>query len=85
MSRTSITDLMVNIRNILRKEHITERQSGLSIRQIVLKTKSQWRTVEKALETLKKLEVVVEEKNAYTDRVERLFSLKELSRTPKLS
>ena len=70
MVRKSITSLMIEIRNILRKER------ELSIRQLSLKTKSQWRTVEKALETMEKLEVV---KQAYnlplSNREERLFSL----------
>ena len=61
---------MVEIRNLLKKE------KDLSIRNLAVRTKSQWRTVEKALETMKELDVVVEEKNMETDRIERLFNLK---------
>lgn len=55
---------------------LLEKYKELSIRQIALKAKSQWRTVEKALETMKSLNVVKERKSNETERVERLFSLK---------
>lgn len=54
---------------------LLEKEKELSIRQLSLKTKSQWRTIEKALETMKVLNVVKERKSDKTDRVERLFSL----------
>jgi hypothetical protein len=70
MGRTSITSLMIEIKKIL------EKNNELSIRQISLRTKSQWRTVEKALETMKTLKVVKEQYNSpYGKREERLFSL----------
>ena len=55
---------------------LLEKNKELSIRQIALKTKSQWRTIDKALETMKSLDVVKERKGNETERVERLFSLK---------
>jgi len=55
---------------------LLEKHNELSIRQLSLKTKSQWRTVKKALETMKSLGVVKERKGDETERVERLFSLK---------
>ena len=70
MTRKSITSLMEEIKKLL------EKNKELSIRQIALKTKSQWRTIDKALETMKTLNVVKERKGNETDRVERLFSLK---------
>lgn len=70
MTRKPITSVMEEIKKILEKE------KELSIRQIALKTKSQWRTIEKALETMKSLGVVKERKGDDTERVERLFSLK---------
>lgn len=70
MSRKSITSLMEDIKKLL------EQHRELSIRQLALKTKSQWRTIEKALETMKSLNVVKERKGNETERVERLFSLK---------
>ncbi len=69
MGRTSITSLMIEIKKIL------EKNNELSIRQISLKTKSQWRTVEKALETMKALKVVQEKYSSPIGREERLFSL----------
>ena len=70
MARKSITLLMEDIKKLLEKD------KELSIRQISLKTKSQWRTIEKALETMKSLGVVKERKGIETERIERLFSLK---------
>ncbi len=68
--RRPFPEIVVEIKNILIKE------KELSIRQIANKTESQWRTVEKALELLKKLNLVKERPNKKTERVERLFSLK---------
>ncbi len=69
MARKSITQLMEEIKKLL------ARHQELSIRQLSIKTKSQWRTVEKALATMQSLGVVKERANAETERVERLFSL----------
>jgi len=70
MVRKPITKIMVEVKKIL------EEKGELSIRQISIKTKSQWRTIEKALETLSKLGIVKERKNVDTERMERLFSLR---------
>ena len=70
MVRKSITSLMEDIKKLL------EKNKELSIRQLALKTKSQWRTIEKALKTMKNLNVVKERKSNKTERIERLFSLK---------
>jgi predicted transcriptional regulator len=70
MPRKPITKIIEDIKRLLEKE------DELSIRQISLKTKSQWRTIEKALETMLALSIVKERKNPETDRIERLFSLK---------
>jgi len=70
MTRKSITSLMEEIKKLL------EKNKELSVRQLAIKTKSQWRTIDKALETMKSLGVVKERKGNETERVERLFSLK---------
>ncbi len=69
MSRKPITDIIEEIKSILEKE------KELSIRQISLKIKSQWRTIKKGLDTMKSLGMVKERMNDKTKRVERLFSL----------
>ena len=70
MARRPITDIIEQIKNLLEKE------KELSIRQISQKTKSQWRTIHKALDLMKKLKIVKERINDKTKRKERLFSLK---------
>ena len=70
MARKPITQIIEEIKKILEKE------DELSIRQISIKVKSQWRTIEKALDTMLSLGIVKERKNTETNRVERLFSLK---------
>ncbi|MEK6934151.1 MAG: hypothetical protein AABW75_04735 [Nanoarchaeota archaeon] len=69
MTRKPITQIIEQIKKLLEKE------KELSIRQISLKTGSQWRTIEKALETMYNLGIVKERKNDKTERIERLFSL----------
>lgn len=69
MSRKPITKIIEEVKNLLEKE------GELSIRQLALKTKSQWRTIKKALDTMKALDIVKERPNDKTKRVERLFSL----------
>lgn len=69
MARKSITSIMEEIKQILEKE------KELSIRQLSIELKSQWRTIEKALQTLTNLGIVKERRNKDTKRVERLFSL----------
>ena len=69
MPRKPITSLMEDIKKLL------DKNKELSIRQLALRTKSQWRTIEKALNTMKSLGVVKERKSSETERIERLFSL----------
>lgn len=71
MVRKPITQIIEEVKSLLEKE------GELSIRQISLKTKSQWRTIEKALDTMKSLGAVKERKGDETKRVERLFSLRD--------
>ena len=73
MTRKPITQIIEKIKKLLEKER------ELSIRQISIKIGSQWRTIEKALETMLNLEIVKERKNNEIERVERLFSLKRRS------
>jgi Mn-dependent DtxR family transcriptional regulator len=70
MGRKSISDVIREIKTLLEKE------GELSVRQISLKIKSQWRTVDKALGTMKMLGTVKERMNKDTERIERLVSLK---------
>jgi len=70
MVRKPITQTIEEIKKLLEKE------GELSVRQISLKIKSQWRTIKKALDTMLVLGLVKERKNDKTERVERLFSLK---------
>ncbi len=70
MSRKSITQLLEEIKKLLEKE------KELSTRQIALKTKTQWRTTKKALDTLKNLGIVKERSNSSTERDETLYSIK---------
>lgn len=70
MARRPITDIIQEVKELLKKE------SELSVRQIAIKTHSQWRTALKVLETMKKLDIIKERKGSSTEREERLFSLK---------
>ncbi|MDP2926267.1 MAG: hypothetical protein Q8N99_07860 [Nanoarchaeota archaeon] len=70
MVRKPITQTIEEIKKLLEKE------GELSVRQISLKIKSQWRTIKKGLDTMLVLGLVKERKNDKTERVERLFSLK---------
>ncbi len=70
MTRKPITEIIEKIKSILQKE------SNLSVRQLSIKTHSQWRTINKALKTMKSLGIVKETANKKTKRKERLFSLK---------
>jgi predicted transcriptional regulator len=72
MARKPITKIIEEIKKLLEKD------GELSIRQISIKTGSQWRTIEKALDTMLNLGIVKERKNDKTERIERLFSLKDL-------
>jgi len=67
MSRKPITEIIIQINNLLQKE------KELSVNQVAFKLKSQWRTAEKALEVLKELKLVSEKPNQKSDREERIF------------
>ena len=69
MARKSLPIVIQQIKELLHKE------GELSIRQISIKIKSQWRTVAKALELMKSLGTVKERKGTETKREERLFRL----------
>ena len=63
--------------NILKLvKELLEKEGELSIRQVALSLKSQWRTAHDALETLAELGVVKEKKGVKSERKERIFSLK---------
>jgi len=68
--RKPITEIIEDVKKLLEKE------GELSVRQISVKMGSQWRTINKALETMKSLGVVKEKQSDKTERKERLFSLK---------
>jgi len=70
MSGKAINEIMENIFDILKKEKET------SIRQLSVKIGSQWITIEKALNSMKKLEVVKERSGDENKRKTRLWSLK---------
>lgn len=67
MARKSFAEILVKIDELLKKER------ELSINQIAVKLKSQWRTAEKALEILKQLKIVNEKSNQNPDRDGRIF------------
>jgi len=70
MSGRPMNKIMEEIYSILKKE------KEMSIRQLSIKTNSQWLTIEKSLDSLKKLEVVKEILDNKNNRKTRLFSLK---------
>ena len=69
MPRRAILAIIEDILNILSKEE------ELSVRQISVKLKSQWETTIKALNFMKKINLVKERKGKKTNKIERLFSL----------
>ncbi|GAH40863.1 unnamed protein product [marine sediment metagenome] len=69
MPRRTILNIIEDILNILSKE------GELSVRQISVKLKSQWETTIKALNFMKKVNLVKERKGKKTNKIERLFSL----------
>jgi Mn-dependent DtxR family transcriptional regulator len=70
MPRKSITELIEEIKRLLEKE------GELSTRQIALKTKTQWRTTKKALDTLRNLGIINERQTKMTERDATLYSIK---------
>ncbi|MCK5283492.1 MAG: hypothetical protein KAK00_08870 [Nanoarchaeota archaeon] len=69
MQRKSLSTIIEKIKKLL------EHEQELSVRQISIKIKSEWKTVNKALELMKSLNTVKERKGNKTKRNERLFSL----------
>ena len=70
MSRKSILDVIEDIKKVLSKKE------EMSVKRISEEINSQWETTIKALEFMKKQGMVKERMNDKTERVERLFSLK---------
>ena len=70
MSRRNILDVIEDIEKVLSKGE------EMSVKKISEKIKSQWETTIKALEFMKKKDIVKERQNDETERIERLFSLK---------
>ncbi len=70
MPRRNILEIIEDIQKALSKGE------EMSVKKISGKVKSQWETTIKALEFMKKQGLVKERLNDETERVERLFSLK---------
>ncbi len=70
MASKPINRIMEEIFDLLKKE------KELSTRQLSVNIGSQWITIEKALESMKKLEVVKERIDKFDKRNTRLWSLK---------
>lgn len=70
MAGKPINQIMEEIFELLKKE------KEMSIRQLSIKIGSQWITIEKALNSLKKLGVVKERAGDENNRKTRLWSLK---------
>lgn len=71
MSRRNILQIMEDIKKVLSKSE------EMSVKRISENIKSQWETTIKALEFMKKQGMVKERLNDKTERIERLFSLKD--------
>ena len=69
MGRKSIIEVIKEITLLLEKE------KELSTRQISLKTRPQWRTVDKALGVLVFLNVVKKKRNVEPERSENIYAL----------
>ena len=70
MARRNILEVIEDILDVLK------RQPGMSVKAISEEVKSQWETTIKALDFMKKVNLVKESEGKKTNRVERLFSLK---------
>lgn len=70
MGRRNILKVIEDIIKLLNKE------KELSVKAISESIKSQWETTIKALEFMKKINLVKERKGKKTNKIERLFSLK---------
>ena len=70
MRRRNILDVIEDILNILKKEN------EMSVKVISETVKSQWETTIKALEFMKRINLVKEREGKKTNRAERLFSIR---------
>ena len=70
MGRRTILEVIEDILKVLRKE------KELSVKGISEEVKSQWETTIKALEFMKRINLVKEREGKKTHKAERLFSLK---------
>jgi len=70
MSRRNILEVIEDIQKLLAKE------KELSVKAISEKIGSQWETTIKALEFMKKINLVKEKQGKQTYKVERLFRLR---------
>ena len=69
MGRRNILDVIEDIIKILKKE------DEMSVKAISEAIKSQWETTIKALDFMKKINIVKEKEGKKTNKTERLFSL----------
>ncbi len=70
MTRRNILDVIEDILKLLK------RKEEMSIQHISNEIKSQWETTNKALEFMKRINLVKEREGKKTHKAERLFSLK---------
>lgn len=70
MGRRNILEVIEDILNALKKE------DEMSVKALSEAVKSQWETTIKALEFMKKINLVKEREGKKTNKIERLFSLK---------
>jgi putative ribosome biogenesis GTPase RsgA len=70
MARRNILEVIEDILVVLKK------QPDMSVKAISEEVKSQWETTIKALEFMKKIDLVKESEGKKTNRIERLFNLK---------
>jgi len=70
MGRRNILKVIEDILKVLKKE------PEMSVKALSEEVKSQWETTIKALEFMKKINLVKERKGKKTHKIERLFSLK---------
>ena len=69
MGRRNILEVIEDIINVLKKEN------EMSVKALSEKIKSQWETTIKALEFMKRVNLVKERQGKKTNKIERLFSL----------
>lgn len=70
MGRRNILNVIEDILSVLKKN------DEMSVKALSEEVKSQWETTIKALEFMKKINLVKEREGKKTNKIERLFSLK---------